>query len=257
MSETVVIAGAGPAGLMLACELGLLGVPTVVLDPLPEVSDRSPGQGLNTSCIELLEQRGMLDGLVEQGAPLQGTHFSLFWLDMSPLDGHNQRGLLLGQERLERHLEARARALGVDLRRGHAFVSHAADEAGVTVTVAAPTGGYDVRAAYLVGADGERSAVRTQAGVGFPGHGQPCYGLAGDVEADVAELAEIHVGARFSPAGGLYAAAPSGAGRLRVVTAEFGRDLPADDPPPDLAELMASVERLNGSSFPAWGAHWL
>lgn len=259
MSETVVVAGAGPAGLMLACELGRLGVPTVVLDPLTEVSDRSPGQGLNTSCVELLEQRGMLDGLVEQGAPLQGTHFSLFWLDMTPLEGRNQRGLLLGQERLERHLEARARAFGVDLRRGHAFVSCAADDDGVTVTVATagPIGEYDLRAAYLVGADGERSAVRAQAGVGFPGHGQPCYGLVGDVEADVAELAEIHVGARFSPVGGLYSAAPSGAGLLRVVTAEFGRDLPSDDSPPDLAELMASVQRLNGSSFAARGVRWL
>ena len=260
----VVIAGAGPAGLMLACELGRYGVPTVVLDPLPDVSDQSPGQGLNTSVVELLEQRGLLAGLVDQGIPLQGTHFSLLWLDIAPLAGRHRPGMLLGQERLERHLAETATALGVDLRRGHRVVDQKpvgpgdADGGWVDVSATGPDGAYTLRAGYLVGADGERSGVRERAGIDFRGHGLASYGLAGDVELEAgSELDEVHVGARFSPSGGLYSSTPAPGNALRVVTAEFGRDLPADGSPPDAAELAAAVERLNGSAFPIRAVRWL
>ena len=53
----VVIAGAGPTGLMLACELALAGVETLVLEKLPERIGQVKGGGVQPRTAELLERR--------------------------------------------------------------------------------------------------------------------------------------------------------------------------------------------------------
>ncbi len=55
----VVISGAGPNGLMLACELALAGVRPVVLDKLPGPSDEPKANGLVGQVIRQLDMRGL------------------------------------------------------------------------------------------------------------------------------------------------------------------------------------------------------
>ena len=55
----VVISGAGPNGLMLACELALAGVRPVVLDKLPGPSDEPKANGLVGQVIRQLDMRDL------------------------------------------------------------------------------------------------------------------------------------------------------------------------------------------------------
>src|SRR6478672_10886577 len=82
----VVIAGAGPNGLMLACELGLAGIPPVVLDPMPGPNphprvNRIVGQG-----VRILDHRGLysqLTGTAEPPQPAPRSMFAGFALDLA------------------------------------------------------------------------------------------------------------------------------------------------------------------------------
>ncbi|MFF3625566.1 FAD-dependent monooxygenase [Streptomyces sp. NPDC002467] len=257
MSDPVIIAGGGPAGLMLAHELGLWGVDSIVLERLDSRSGRSVGQAVNTTAVELLDQRGLLEGLHEHTTPVQGTHFSLLWLDMTPLEGRHQPALLLAQEYLEAELERQALKRGADVRYGHALAGYAQDESGVSVTVREGERTYELRGSYLVGADGENSLVRELAGIPFPGSGPASCGLVADVEIDFQDLPEIHRGARFCPVGGLYSSVPVSPGVTRVITAEFDTALPGPSLEPTGAELRGSVERLNETPFPDVPVRWI
>jgi 2-polyprenyl-6-methoxyphenol hydroxylase-like FAD-dependent oxidoreductase len=263
MKHAVVIAGAGPTGLMLAYELGLAGVDVVVLDRLAEPGTFSPGIAVNPAAVELLDQRGLLDPLREETMAFPAAHFALLWLDPSALgDPHGPHGpremsLLLDQARLERHLRERAVARGADIRTGHEVIGLDQDGSGVVVRVRSTAGDEEIRCRYLVGCDGAASTVRRLAGIGFPGTDSRFLGLVGDVEVDMDLVAEGQIGAYRSPQGGVYSAAPIRQGTLRVFTAEFDVDPPIGGPPPTLAELQASVERLTGTELKADGVHWL
>ncbi|MFK0101936.1 FAD-dependent monooxygenase [Streptomyces sp. NPDC091040] len=257
MSDPVIIAGGGPAGLMLAHELGLWGIDSVVLERLPSRSGRSVGQAVNTTVVELLDQRGLLEGLQKHTTPVQGTHFSLLWLDMTPLEGRHQPALLLAQEYLEKQLERHALKRGAEVRYGHELAGYTQDEFGVSVTVRADEETYELRGSYLVGADGEDSVVRAQTGIAFSGTGPASCGLVADVEIDIQDLPEIHRGARFCPVGGLYSSVPVEPGVTRVITAEFDTDLPGPSVEPTAAELRGAVARLNDTPFPDVPVRWI
>src|SRR6185312_2513042 len=186
MTDTVVIAGAGPAGLMLACELGLAGVPAVVLDrdPTPAGERFSPGTTLHARSIELFERHGLMDAVrAEETVVWPRVHFSNIWVDLTPVIDH-EYSIILPQAKTERILADRALALGTDIRRGHAVVGLEQDENGVTVRVRAADGDYDLRARYLVGCDGTESTVRALVGIEAPHSGPSWYGIMADFAAD-------------------------------------------------------------------------
>jgi 2-polyprenyl-6-methoxyphenol hydroxylase-like FAD-dependent oxidoreductase len=74
----VVVAGAGPTGLMLAYELALAGVETLVLEKLPQRTKQAKGGGIQPRTAELLESRGLLEPLLQRAAPRDpvGGHFA-------------------------------------------------------------------------------------------------------------------------------------------------------------------------------------
>jgi 2-polyprenyl-6-methoxyphenol hydroxylase-like FAD-dependent oxidoreductase len=61
MDADVIIVGAGPTGLMLACELRLAGVGALVLERLPQIRDTPKAGGLSGQILELLRYRGELE----------------------------------------------------------------------------------------------------------------------------------------------------------------------------------------------------
>ena len=168
----VVISGAGPNGLMLACELALAGVQSVVLDKLPGPSDEPKANGLVGQVIRQLDMRGLYHAFGGQDGPPQPMYewrFAGIPVNFLGVEDNPMYALLLQQPRLVRLLEKRARDLGVDVRWGHELTGLASTQEGVTVTVASPERNYDLDATYLVGADGGRSPVRKAVGIDFPG----------------------------------------------------------------------------------------
>jgi 2-polyprenyl-6-methoxyphenol hydroxylase-like FAD-dependent oxidoreductase len=180
----VVIAGAGPTGLMLACELRLAGVEVIVFDELPARTGESRAGGIHARTMEILDQRGMLDRVMARGRPMQAGHFSGLRMDFSDFDTRYPYTLAIVQAEIERAFELHATALGTPLRWASPISGFHQDDTGVGVEVAGPNGPRVVRARYLVGCDGGRSAVRKLAEIGFPGTDATMSGMLADVELD-------------------------------------------------------------------------
>lgn len=187
----VMVAGAGPAGLMLAAELTLAGVEVDVVDRLPRRSPFCRGFTLNARSLELLDRRGIVDRFLAEGPTVP---YGMFTdpsrpLDLSAMDTDHPYVLGIAQTRVEELLEQWLAELGVAVSWGHEVTSVEQDGAGVDVTVRVG-GEYERgRVDYLAGCDGSRSAVRKLAGIGFPGTPATTFGLLADVElADPADL---------------------------------------------------------------------
>ncbi|MEV4286287.1 FAD-dependent monooxygenase [Nonomuraea bangladeshensis] len=172
MIVDVVIAGAGPNGLMLACELSLAGIRPLVLERLPERSQDNRANGLVGQVVRMLDRRGLyerLAGVQDPPRPAPGFVFGALPIDLSVLDDNPLYLLPVPQLRIEQMLEERAGELAVEIRRGHELTGFAQDADGVTLKVYGPAGPYTVEARFLVGADGGHSIVRKLAGIAFPG----------------------------------------------------------------------------------------
>jgi 2-polyprenyl-6-methoxyphenol hydroxylase-like FAD-dependent oxidoreductase len=257
MTDTVIISGAGPAGLMLACELGLAGVRSVVVERDAEPRVDAPGVAINPATIELLDQRGLMDELREGALVLPTEHFGFVFLDATQLGRPHENTHLVLQPRIERTLERRAVELGAEILRGRELVELREDEDGVTVTLRTSGGSEVLRGRYLVGCDGANSTVRRLTGIGFPGVSAPFHGIVGDIEIDHSEIAPELIGVHHLPSGGHFLGAPTEPGIFRAMLAEFGVESPAADTPVDLEELRESVLRITGAELKSDRARWL
>lgn len=259
MPDEVVIAGAGPNGLMLACELALAGVTPIVLDPLTGPSDEPKANGLVGQVIRQLDMRGLyhaFGGGAGAPEPAHGWMFAGMSLSFLGLERNPMYALILPQPRLVRLLERRARELGVDVRWGHGLSGMDCREDGVALRVSAPDGDYDLDAAWLVGADGGRSMVRKTAGIGFPGHTSPIVSRIAHVHLPAARLVpgrgydidgfgvlEFGV-SRFDH--GSTVLFPLEPDRPMLGTIEYGWTPGSADGAMTLAELEASARRVIG-----------
>ncbi|MFF7474827.1 FAD-dependent monooxygenase [Streptomyces sp. NPDC008092] len=284
MAYDVVVAGGGPVGLFLACELRLGGASVLVVERLAKVDETIKAGGINTAGAVSLYRRGLLPDLAAawernrwrmraflgdregpQGADAPRTppkfagHFAgimmrgdLFddsdpaFADIGPADGV---GLGVPQVELERILGARAERLGVEVRRGVELTGFDAGDEGVAVRLGS---GEDVRAGWLVGCDGGRSTVRKLAGFDFPGTEPEITGYQAVVEMSGGE--RLGTGWNTTDVG-TYVNGPFPG---RILTVEF------DGPPADLpharlrsrggtsiahvtaGELQAALRRVSG-----------
>jgi 2-polyprenyl-6-methoxyphenol hydroxylase-like FAD-dependent oxidoreductase len=165
--HAVVIAGAGPTGLMLAGELALARVDVAIVER--RESQELAGaraRGLHSRTIEVLDQRGIAERFLSQGTTVQVAGFAMNPLDISDFPTRHNYGLALAQSHVERILAAWAAELAVPIYRGRDVTGFAQDDTGVDVEL---SDGRSLRAKYLVGCDGGRSVVRKRAGIDFPG----------------------------------------------------------------------------------------
>ena len=172
----VIIVGAAPTGLMLAGELRLAGVRTLVLERLLEPWAVPKAGGLGGQILDQLHYRGLLGRFeTASGKPRPAPRFPFGGLsvDLTQLDDSPMQALLLPQPQIEALLEDLACAAGAEVRRGHELVGLSQDVDAVTADVAGPAGTYRVTARYLVGCDGVGSGVREMAGIAFPGTTYP------------------------------------------------------------------------------------
>ena len=178
--HAVVIAGAGPTGLMLAGELALAGVDVVVVERRPnqELSG-SRALGISSRTIEVLDQRGIADRFLAAGQIAQITGFAVTRLDISDFPTRHNYGLGLRQKFIERSLAGWVKELEVPILYGNEVTGFVQHDAGVDVTLA---DGRLLRAQYLVGCDGGRSMIRKTAGIDFPGWDATTSSILAEVE---------------------------------------------------------------------------
>ncbi|MCZ0210870.1 FAD-dependent monooxygenase [Streptomyces sp. UMAF16] len=247
----VVIVGAGPSGLMLAGELRLAGVETVVIDRLPRPSGESRGLGFTPRTMEVFDQRGLLPRFGEIVTSKLG-HFGGTPVDFSVLDGAHFSVKDVPQHRTEAVLGAWLDELGVQVRRGRELVALTVGEDGVLLGIEGPDGPEQLRAGYLVGCDGGRSTVRKLAGFDFPG-------TAATMEMYLADITDCEVRPRpigESVPGGMAMSVPIGDGIHRIIVCE--RDNPPRERtgPPPFAEVAAAWQRLThqdiSGATPVW-----
>ncbi|MEU2833306.1 SDR family oxidoreductase [Streptomyces lavendulae] len=248
-SETqVIVVGAGPVGLLLAGELRLAGTDVVVLDKLTAPTTESRASTLHSRTMEILDTRGLLDGLGDIPNDPSG-HFGGIPFDLA-LPGPYPGQWKVAQTRLEEVLGQWATDLGADIRRGYELTSLTETGDLVTAEARGPDGTVStVRAAYAVGCDGEHSAVRRLGGFEFPGTGAERELLRADV-------AGIDIpGRRFERLeGGLAIAARRPDGVTRVMVHEFGaRPRPGA---PSFEEVADTWKRITGEDIgggtPLW-----
>ncbi|WP_439380299.1 FAD-dependent monooxygenase [Amycolatopsis lexingtonensis] len=262
--EDVVIAGAGPNGLMLACELALAGVRPLVLERLPEPTTENRANGLVGQVVRLLDRRGLHERLAGPLAPPRPAFvFGAMRLDLTLADPNPLTILGVPQRRVEAMLGERAAELGVEIRRGHELTGLSQDADAVTLDVSGPGGPSRITARYLVGADGGRSITRKLAGIGFPGVTEDRT-LSQTANATVpAEFVDPASGGLRVPGHGvippffhyrtetgLFVYAPFPAGPL-VTTMEWtDEEETGDEPPMTLDDQRASIRRVLGFDLP-------
>ena len=272
MTIDVVVAGAGPTGLMLASELSLAGVRPVILERRPEPSQLPKANGMIGQVVQLLDYRGLLPRLAG-GSRFVGAMPSFAFgsvpLNFAALPDNPLRGMLLPQAELERGLAERAVELGVEIRRGHGVAGLRQDGEAVTIEVAGPGGTEQVRARYLVGCDGAHSPVRERAGIGFSGftsgkvtrighlHLSPSVGAGpGGGEIELPGYGRLQPGWNRTPTGTFIISSLQPG--VHIVAVVENDPAPADtDEPATLEELQGSIRRVLGVELPVEDAIWV
>src|SRR5688572_6633734 len=185
----VVIAGAGPTGLMLAGELALANVDVVIVErrPSQDLAGSRAG-GLLSRTIEILDQRGIADRFLSEGQVAQVTGFASVRLDISDFPTRHPYGLGLWQNHIERILVGWVAELKVLIHYGIEVIGFAQGDTGVDVAL---SDGRSLRAQYLIGCDGGRSLIRKAAGIEFPGWDPTTSSLIAQVE--MAEEPELGI----------------------------------------------------------------
>lgn len=250
----VLVAGAGPTGVMLAAELRSRGVRVLVVDRDPAPTPVVRAMGLHARSLEVLDQRGLVDRFLALGTthPLGGYFAGIVARQPEGLDTTYPYVLGLPQTVTERLLTEHALELGVEIRRATELVGLEQDAHGVTARLA---DGSTLRARYLIGCDGGRSTVRKLLGIGFPGEPSRVDTLLGEmrVTASPETLAAINSEVRKTQL--RFGVAPIDDGVYRVVVPADG--VAEDRAAPTFDEVKRQLIATAGTDLGVHEPRWL
>ncbi|MFI1884610.1 FAD-dependent oxidoreductase [Streptomyces jumonjinensis] len=186
----ILIVGGSLVGLSTSMFLSRQGIGHLLVEKHAGTSTHPRGRGINVRSMELFRRAGVDGDIRDAAAVLSGNHGIL---QAGSLTGDDQEWLfreidpggglarispsswcLCSQNDIEPVLMARSREAGAELRFSTELLSFEQDATGVTALVKDRLSGEHttVRADYLVAADGPRSPVREQLGIGQSGNGE-------------------------------------------------------------------------------------
>jgi 2-polyprenyl-6-methoxyphenol hydroxylase-like FAD-dependent oxidoreductase len=242
-STDVLIAGAGPTGLVLALVLTRLGTRVRLVDRTAEPGTTSRALAVQARTLELYRALGFADEVVGRGLLLGAVNL---WrrgeraarIDLGAIGRGASPypfGLIFPQDEHERFLVGRLEALGVRVERRTELTGFEAGREGVTATLRTADGATETcTAAYLAGCDGARSLVRTSIHAEFPGGTYQHLFYVADVEARGPVMdKELHVMLDDAGFFGLFPLAAEGrarfVGTVKDEAAVAGREIAWDD----------------------------
>ncbi|HVW66133.1 MAG TPA: FAD-dependent monooxygenase [Candidatus Peribacteraceae bacterium] len=211
---TVLIAGAGPTGLMMACQLALHGIPFRIIDKSSDHTTQSRAVVVQARSLEIFEQMGIADRAVKEGEIAQGARMYFNGSGVARIELQDiGRGLtrfpfalMLEQSKTEALLVDFLKQHGHEVERQTELLSFMQNEDGVEAVIRLPTRKEEtVRAAYLVSAEGAHSVVRHQLQIPFGGktYQQSLFVLDCKVDVDLPEN-ELYLMLSREGLGGLF-----------------------------------------------------
>jgi 2-polyprenyl-6-methoxyphenol hydroxylase-like FAD-dependent oxidoreductase len=256
----VLVAGAGPSGLVLALWLRAMGVDVRIIDAAPGPGTTSRALAVQARTLELYRQLDLAQAVVDEGHPIE---FFNLWAE-----GQHRARIPLGaigagltpypffhiypQDRHEQLLVERLAAAGLEVERRLSLTGFEQHADHVEARLA-DADGKETRCAarWLIGCDGAHSTVRDVMGTGFPGGTYRQVFYVADIEGDSPALnGELHIDLDEADILAVFATAPQARGRLvgtvRDDRAEHAETLQFSDVSQRAIDnLMISVHMVN------------
>jgi 2-polyprenyl-6-methoxyphenol hydroxylase-like FAD-dependent oxidoreductase len=261
MPDIVLVVGAGPVGLTMACELARYGVPVRIIDKNAGRTDKSKALVVWSRTLELLEQAGAVAPFIANGRRLfaanmySGTR-RIGRIDLTTIRSTYAFGLMLPQSKTEELLEAHLAGFGLKVERETELLDFKDSADGVAATLRDGQGRTaTLLTPWLIGCDGAHSQVRHGLSLAFEGSTLQTDWVLADVHIRNWPVPETELGTYWHAEGAL-AVFPIGPGRFRVI-ADIG---PASGPKPadpDLAQIQAIVDRRGPGGVTLLDPIWL
>ena len=232
----VLIVGAGPVGVLNALGLARTGLSVTLLDAEQSIGDAPRAMVYHWSVLEGIERLGLLDKAKQVGFTKQDYAWYVYAtgekieLSVGVLDGlvPHPYNLHMGQNRLAGiALDELGRYDNASVRFGTRVTGLVQDDDGVTVSVETAEGTEQLRASYVIGADGAGSVVRKSLGLGFDGMTWPEVFVATNVRYDFEKYGYARSTLQIDPTYGAIIAKIDDTGLWRVTYAEHP-DTPLD-----------------------------
>jgi 2-polyprenyl-6-methoxyphenol hydroxylase-like FAD-dependent oxidoreductase len=262
LQTSVLIVGAGPTGLTLACDLAGRGIAVRIVEKASSPNTASRAKGIQPRTLELFDNLGIIDEVLAAGCdyPRFRVYVWRFTLGWS-MQKHRKptaevpypNTWLLPQSRAEEVLRARLAQFGQAVEFATEITDVSQDPSGVTATLLQNHRSSEIRADFLIGADGGHSFIRKAIGAGFEGETRDTeLMLIGDVRVNGLARDYWHVWPKAR--GGTVALCPLPGTDCFQFTAQ----LPAGAPPPNLShfDVQDFFHAATGSAAtlhdPAW-----
>ena len=262
MEKDVLIAGAGPVGLVMAIELTRYRVGVRIIDKAAQRTDKSKALVVWSRSLEVLARAGCSAGLVDAGYKVGTLNISangksIAKVSLEELPTPYPYGLMIPQSDTERVLDEFLNSLGVKVERTIELTRFTASNDKVVSTLRHADGAEEiVETPWLIGCDGAHSTVRHQLGMEFHGETSLINWILADIHLEnTPRTTEVNV---VWHSDGILVTFPIDETRYRVI-ADVGA-VPENSNPsaePTLEEVQAILDRRFPGEVRATDPIWL
>ena len=262
--KPVLIAGAGPTGMMAAVELSRFNIPVRLIDKNDKPETTSRAIGVQARTLELLEQRGLASSLVKLGnrglaLSIYGDGKRILHLEFERISSKYNYTLFVSQAETENVLREALDKAGVTIERNLTFLAlgQADRDTNLTAVLQHKDASLEqFECSYLIDAEGAHSTARGTVGLHFEGRSLVEDYALGDlhIDGDLVET-DVHI---FSSEHGFLGLFPMGGRRFRLM-ASNPISQPSKETGPSLRELQQIYDqrshlpaRFRDMSWSSW-----